>query len=256
MIGFQSGGHLITGWAGEFVRRSDARVYADEAKNHTGYISTEQRQPVSIRWSSCKKKKRQDDTRWDETRRDETKPDEIGGDRTSEDPVGPREKATSLLEAEPRAYDIKHYNYYLNSSRIAPGVAALLFTFAASLSLSSSLVSPFLITLFPLLPLPFLRSPQPPPPPQLPPPPPPLPLPLPQPLSATIATATATDSFSLSLSIHPARMAAQPRAFCSRIDTGRSCVPILLLFELALLLLRPRVGATLGVPPLRRQEKP
>lgn len=37
--------------------------------------------------------------------------------------------------------------------------------------------------------------------------------------------------------------------------TGRPCVPILLLFELALLLLRPRVGATLGVPALRRKEK-
>lgn len=66
------------------------------------------------------------------TRRDETRPDEIGtGERREE---RERERRRGVLEAEPRAYDIKHYNYYLNSSRMAPGVAALLF----SLSLSSS----------------------------------------------------------------------------------------------------------------------
>ena len=72
----------------------------------------------------------EDEARRDETRRDRSGREEgEGGERKRE-----RERRRGILEAEPRAYDIKHYNYYLNSSRMAPGVAALLF----SLSLSSS----------------------------------------------------------------------------------------------------------------------
>lgn len=144
------------------------------------------------------------------TRRDETRPDEIGtGERREE---RERERRRGVLEAEPRAYDIKHYNYYLNSSRMAPGVAALLFSLSLlfAFAASHSRSSPFLIIPFPP---PTIRpSRQPPPQP----------------------------SFSLSLSIFPPpppppRMAAQPRAFCSRIPVAPTYPPcdILLLLELA-----------------------
>ena len=131
VIGFQSGGHLITGSSsrfGESVRRLDCTCL----KNHTVAYTQPTQQPVGISWvvvARRRRRRRRDETRRDETRRDETRRDRWRdwisqeGKRERE-----REKATSLLEAEPRAYDIKHYNYYLNSSRIAPGVAALLFS--------------------------------------------------------------------------------------------------------------------------------
>jgi len=61
------------------------------------------------------------------------------------------------LEAGARAYDIKHYNYYLNSSRMAPGVAA---SSSSSLFLSLSLHrgSVFPLALSSSLPLPSLTS--------------------------------------------------------------------------------------------------
>lgn len=49
--------------------------------------------------------------------------------------MGRREGAP---EAGARAYDIKHYNYYLNSSRMAPGVAALLLVSSTPASPSPS----------------------------------------------------------------------------------------------------------------------
>lgn len=93
-------------------------------------------------------------------------------------------------EAGSRAYDIKHYNYYLNSSRMAPGVAAP----------SSSSFPPFSSYL---------------------------------PLSLALFLSIATLSF-LSRLPSPTppcrRMAAQPRAFCSRIPVAPRR-PILLLFR-------------------------
>lgn len=172
-------------------------------------------QRVGIRLSSCKKRKRrrrgdEDEARRDETRRDRSGREEgEGGERKRE-----RERRRGILEAEPRAYDIKHYNYYLNSSRMAPGVAALLFSLSLlfAFAASHSRSSPFLIIPFP----PPTTRPSRQPPPQ--------------------------PSFSLSLSIFPPpppppppRMAAQPRAFCSRIPVAPTYPPcdILLLLELA-----------------------
>lgn len=44
MIVFQSGGRLITDWAGQAGRHTVARVYAtrEEKKNLTGYVSIDQ----------------------------------------------------------------------------------------------------------------------------------------------------------------------------------------------------------------------
>lgn len=152
----------------------------------------------------------EDEARRDETRRDRSGREEgEGGERKRE-----RERRRGVLEAEPRAYDIKHYNYYLNSSRMAPGVAALLFSLSLlfAFAASHSRSSPFLIIPFP----PPTTRPSRQPPPQ--------------------------PSFSLSLSIFPPpppppppRMAAQPRAFCSRIPVAPTYPPcdILLLLELA-----------------------
>jgi len=44
MIGFQSGGRLITDWAGQAGRHTVARVYVmrEEQKNLTGHTSTDQ----------------------------------------------------------------------------------------------------------------------------------------------------------------------------------------------------------------------
>lgn len=58
-----------------------------------------------------------------------------------------------IPETGARAYDIKHYNYYLNSSRMAPGVAA---SSSSSLLLSSSLNRD---SVFPLAPSPSLPLP-------------------------------------------------------------------------------------------------
>lgn len=119
-----------------------------------------------------------------------------------------------------RAYDIKHYNYYLNSSRIAPGVAVYLSV--PPLSLSRFIPPIMYLSLFLRLFFLFLsrvsslflsphRSPN--------------------PLVVIVVVSYSRRATRFLLSY-----------------TGRSprSGPILLLFEVALLLLRPRVGATHG----------
>lgn len=126
MIGFQSGGRLITDWAGQAGRHTVARVYAmrEEQKNLTGHTSTDQ--PTAA--GGLLVVAPQEESR--ETR------EELWMGRTTVVAAAVAGGQEGILEAGARAYDIKHYNYYLNSSRMAPGVAA---SSSSSLLLSPSL---------------------------------------------------------------------------------------------------------------------
>lgn len=163
------------------------------------YPSTNQRQPAGS-WSSYRKKRSL------ETR------EELWGGRG--DGGGRESEGGYWREAGARAYDIKHYNYYLNSSRMAPGVAALSSSsfpfahhtsFSRSVSLHRGLHPPSCAFHFPPPPL-FPRA---------------VVWPHSHALFALVYRSPLVD-----------------RSFC--------------FFEVALLLLRPRVGATLsGLVPVR-----
>lgn len=136
MIGFQSGGRLITDWAGQAcVRHTAARVYVTrkEKKNFTGYISTDQPTTAGGLLVVVYRKKSSLKTR-------ETSYE--GGPRRGERYRGGYRRPGS------RAYDIKHYNYYLNSSRMAPGVAA---PSSSRLSLPVAPIMPSSLSLAPFL---------------------------------------------------------------------------------------------------------
>jgi len=149
MIGFQSGGRLITDWAGRAGRHTVARVYVmrEEQKNLTGHTSTGQPTAAGGLLIVAPQEESSRETR-EELR--------MGGTAMVAAAAAAGGQG-GTPGAGARAYDIKHYNYYLNSSRMAPGVAAS--------SSSSLLPSPSLLlhrsSVFPLASSPSLPSPPP-----------------------------------------------------------------------------------------------
>lgn len=112
MIVFQSGGCLITDWADQAGRHTVARVYAtrEEKKNLTGHVCIHRPTNGSRRASGRRT-----------ARRGVLRRERSYGEAAA---TAAGERGGYRREAGARAYDIKHYNYYLNSSRMAPGVAA------------------------------------------------------------------------------------------------------------------------------------
>lgn len=72
------------------------------------------RQPAASFWSSYRKKRSPESGVWGGA---------VGRPRAATTAAG-NVRGDAPERPGARAYDIKHYNYYLNSSRMAPGVAA------------------------------------------------------------------------------------------------------------------------------------
>lgn len=109
VIGFQSGGRLITDWAG--LRPDAIRLHVStrgkRRRRTLPGISADQPTAAGGLLVVVLHEEEFRDARG-----------VTGGPRRRR-----REDERGTPEAGARAYDIKHYNYYLNSSRMAPGVA-------------------------------------------------------------------------------------------------------------------------------------